>query len=50
MLKYLNQTRRGVANEVGDDIELKSVQLQFPSARTLDKNASLYQVCKMVFS
>jgi len=29
--------------EVGDDIELKAVQLQFPSARTLDKNTSLYK-------
>ncbi|XP_057366753.1 protein NDRG3-like isoform X1 [Daphnia carinata] len=36
-------TRRGPPAEVGDDIELKAVQLQFPSARTLDKNNSLYQ-------
>jgi len=36
-------TRRNFPSEVGDDIELKSVQLQFPSARTLDKNASLYK-------
>jgi len=35
--------RRSLPAEAGDDIELKSVQLQFPSARTLDKNADLYQ-------
>jgi len=35
-------TRR-LPTDIGDDIELKSVQLQFPSARTLDKNAQLYQ-------
>jgi pimeloyl-ACP methyl ester carboxylesterase len=36
-------SRRSQPVDVGDDIELKSVQLQFPSARTLDKNAQLYQ-------
>lgn len=36
-------TRRTMPSEVGDDIELKAVQLQFPSARTLDKNDALYQ-------
>lgn len=35
--------RNNFPAEVGDDIELKAVQLQFPSARTLDKNASLYK-------
>ena len=30
--------------EAGDGIEMRAVQLEFPSARTLDKNASLYQV------
>jgi len=35
--------RRNLPAEIGDDIELKAVQLQFPSARTLDKNASLYK-------
>ena len=38
------------ASEIGDEIELKAVQLQFPSARTLDKNESLYQVNEFPFS
>ena len=37
-------SRNNLPAEVGDDIELKAVQLQFPSARTLDKNTSLYKV------
>lgn len=40
----MNTCRRGLAADIGDDIELKSVQLQFPATRTLDKNASLYKV------
>ena len=36
-------SRRSLPAEV-DDIELKGLQLQFPSARTLDKKAQLYQV------
>lgn len=37
-------TRRNLPGDVGgDDIELKAVQLQFPAARSLDKNASLYK-------
>lgn len=36
-------TRRNFPAEVGDDIELKAVSLQFPASRTLDKNASLYK-------
>lgn len=39
-----------MVNDAGDDIELKAVQLQFPAARTLDKNASLYQVAFQNFS
>ena len=41
--------RNNFPAEVGDDIELKAVQLQFPSARTLDKNASLYKVQFVVY-
>lgn len=37
-------SRNNLPAEVGEDIELKGVQLQFPSARTLDKNTSLYKV------
>ena len=44
MIATFFSSRRSLPAEAGDDIELKSVQLQFPSARTLDKNADLYQV------
>lgn len=45
MFRFI-RIRQNLPAEVGGDIELKVVQLQFPSTRTLDKNPSLYKVTK----